>query len=237
MSCNAKKISLPKINTLLSILRAKKYIVYKKPYQINIIGVRNKISNPEKFDDYIYVIYKNENFNWQGFRFNATTDPSTKYLKSSSSKGIAILPQGQYVNSFKLRLHNGQYLALGQSKDICVYRDYDRNNTLNFDINTKTCGLFGINIHRAKSNSADDGNGNTEYIGDYSAGCQVFQNYYCFQQFIDLLEQSKSLYGNSFTYTLIDKSLQRKFIFKRLIFGSSLIVGFILIGLGIKKIK
>ena len=51
MSCDYKRIGLPKINTLLKILKSNKYIIYDKPFQLNIIGVRNLITNPEKFDD------------------------------------------------------------------------------------------------------------------------------------------------------------------------------------------
>ena len=240
MSCDYKRIGLPKINTLLKILKSNKYIIYDKPFQLNIIGVRNLITNPEKFDDFIYVIFKNDNNNWEGYRFNATTDPSTRYLEkggfSSSSSGTAILPQGQYVDTWRLGTHKG-YRALVQNKKICVYRDYDRNDTLNFNIEDKDCGLFGINIHRGKSHGADDGNGNTEFIGLYSAGCQVFANYYCFNEFMDLAEKQKNLYGNAFTYTLIDKSLQRKFIVKRSIFFLGLILGGFMIYKGVKSLR
>ena len=237
MSCNAKKIPLTKINSLLKILKSRKYVVYNQPYQLNIIGVRNTNTQPDKFDDYIYIIYKDDRFKWIGYRFEATTDPSTKYLENLyNSKGTAILPQGQYVDSWKLGYHRGKYKALVQNKSICVYRDYDRSKNLTFDVESKSCGLFGINIHRAKTGGADDGQGNTEFIGDYSAGCQVFANYYCYNDFIQLAEQHKSLYGNSFTYTLIDKSLQRKFIIKRAFYTASILVGLFFVYKGVRQL-
>ena len=81
MSCNKKTLSLSKINSLIANLRAKNYQVYTQPNRLNIIGVRNPLSNATKFDDYIYVIYKNDNNNWVGYRYNATTDPSLNTYK------------------------------------------------------------------------------------------------------------------------------------------------------------
>lgn len=241
MACNKKQISFAKINSLLSNMKAQGYIVYNKPYQLNIIGVRNPNTNPIKFDDYIYVIFKNDNNQWIGYRYNATTDPSTKTLASLkyNPKGTAILPEGQYVDKYTIRLHNNQYNAVAQKRDenICVYRDYDRTDILTFDTNSISCGQFGINIHRAKSGGADDGQGNTENIGDYSAGCQVFQNSYCFEEFMQLAQEHKLRHGNSFTYTLFDKSLRNKFILKRAILLGSIIGGGVLIFFGIKKLK
>lgn len=246
MSCEAKNISRLRISRLLGMMRSKKYVIYKEPYKLNIVGVRNAKTDPTKFDDKIFVFYKNEKDNWEGKEFKATTDPSTKYLLkggyNSSTTGTAILPQGQYVNKWTIRGHGTTgYMALGQRRDangkICVYRDYDRNSTLNFDIETKSCGNYGINIHRAKKGVADDGKGNTLKIGSYSAGCQVFQNSYCFDEFMDMAYKQKSLYGNLFTYTLFDLSLQRKFLIKRSLYTLSFITGVSLIGYGIYKLN
>jgi hypothetical protein len=92
---------------------------------------------------------------------------------------------------------------------------------------------MGINIHRAKKNGADDGQGNTEKIGLYSAGCQVFQNYYCFLEFMEMCQKQVQLYGDiGFTYTLLDKSLERKFRIKRTIYWTSMAVSLGLMGYG-----
>ena len=244
MACEAKKLSPFAINRTLTLLKSRKYKVFTKPYMLNIIGVRNADTDPDKFDDYIYVIWKDDKGKWNGKRYNATTDPSTKYLKQGgfkkgSNTGTAILPQGQYLDKWHIRGH-GQtgYKALGQykqgeDKKLCVYRDYDRNSTLNFDVDTKTCGHYGINIHRAIAGGADDGKGNTKTIGVYSAGCQVFQNYYCFQEFMQMAYKQQGLYGDSFSYTLIDKSLQKKFLVKRLFYTTSVIAALSLVGYGL----
>lgn len=231
MACNSKKMNILNIRRIIKLMRSKDYIVYEKPYQLNIIGVRNYNTNPNKFDDSLYVIYKDSDNNWLGKKYTITTDPSTKYLlsggigKFEGKKSTAILPQGQYVDSFKIGSHRGQYEALVQSKSICVYRDYNRDSILDFNVEDKNCGMFGINIHRAKPSGADDGLGNTKTIGDYSAGCQVFQNYMCFLEFMAMARKQEELYGNKFTYTLIDKSLENKFRIKRGLYATTIIVG------------
>ena len=216
MSCESKNITLVKINYLLALLRSKGYVIYSKPFELNILGVRNKNTNPILFDDYIYVFWKDEKNKWVGRRYKATTDPSTILLEKNQNKGVAILPSGQYINKFAIGSHKGQYSALTQAKPFCVYRDFDRNNSLTFNVNEKDCGLFGINIHRAKVNGADDGKGNTTQIGLYSAGCQVFKNFYCFQEFMGLVKKQESIYRNRyFTYTLVDLWTVNKLKVKR----------------------
>jgi hypothetical protein len=242
MPCESKTLKAGKINRILAMMRARKYVVFSRPYELNIIGIRNAKTDPNKFDDVINVIWKDDKGKWNGKEYKATTDPSTIYLErggyKDSKTGTAILPQGQYLNKWTIRGHGTtKYEALGQGltkeTEICVYRDYDRNSTLNFDIDSKSCGNYGINIHRAKKGGADDGKGNTETIGVYSAGCQVFQNYYCFQEFMEMARKQRDLYGNKFSYTLFDLSLKRKFLIKRYVYTIAIVGSLTLIGYGV----
>lgn len=246
MACNSKDIGRLKIGRILAMMRSKKYVVYKEPFKLNIIGVRRANTQDDMFDDKMYVLWKDEDNNWEGREYSITTDPSTKYLLQGGigtfdgKKATAILPNGQYIDKWTIRKHNGKYDALCQRNDadgkICVYRDYDRDSTLTFNIEDKNCGNYGINIHKAKNGGADDGEGNTKKIGAYSAGCQVFQNSYCFQEFMDMAYKQKGLYGNNFTYTLFDLSLQRKFRIKRTFFGVAIIGSLAFISYGIYKV-
>lgn len=234
MSCNSENISLVKINYLLALLRSKAYMIYKKPFELNIVGIRNKNTNPILFDDSLYVFWKDNDNKWNGRKYKVTTDPSTIYLEKNQAKGVAILPSGQFFNKFKIGSHKGQYEALVQAKNICVYRDFDRNNRLTFNTSAKNCGMFGINIHRAKINGADDGKGNTTEIGLYSAGCQVFQNFYCFQEFMGLVKKQESIYRNRFfTYTLVDLWTVNKLNLKRNLFIITALSGLSVLGYGI----
>jgi hypothetical protein len=182
---------------ILRYMRSKNYAINEKPYQLNIVGVRNAQSQPNKFDDSIFVFYKDDKNNWVDKEYPATTDTGTFYLLNPMSNlGAAMLKEGQYLNAYKQGLHKGQYLALVQDKPVTTYRDYDRDAI--FDVFTKeTTGMYGINIHKAGANSQD--------VNNWSAGCQVFQKSADFDDFMDMTTKHRNLYSNSFTYTLIDE--------------------------------
>jgi hypothetical protein len=214
---------------ILRYMRSKDYVIYDKPYQLNIVGVRNAQSQPNKFDDTIFVFYKDDKNDWVEKEYPATTDTGMFYLLNPMSNlGAAMLKEGQYVDSYKQGLHKETYLALVQDKPVTTYRDYDRDAV--FDIFTKeTTGTYGINIHKAGANSQD--------VDNWSAGCQVFQKSADFDDFMDKTTKHRNSYGNSFTYTLVDeRAIMRR---KRRIglfitFGISLIGGGILL---IKKLR
>ena len=113
-------------------------------YDVNIIGVRNsetknRVTNA--FDDCLTISYKIDG-EWQFHCFKCTTDPGTAYMNDPivESKGTAILKPGQYRGSHKLRLHQGKYLALGQKRDVTVYRDNNRDN--NYDLDESKIKIF-----------------------------------------------------------------------------------------------
>ena len=223
------------IRTLLGVLKSKGYRIYSKPYELNIVGRRTDNTKANSFDDFIYIFYKNNDDDWEGYKAKATTDAGTYWLeKPMQSKGTALLKGGQYVDTYKIDLHNGKYYALTQRLNpVVVIRDYDRNNVLDFNNGKEETGMFGINIHRASLV------GTTKFIDKYSAGCQVFSNIDDFNKFMEMAYKQKDLYGNKFTYTLIDertynKRKRRKIIVISLI-GIVLIGGIILTAKLIKK--
>jgi len=214
---------------ILRYMRSKNYAINEKPYELNIVGVRNAQSQPNKFDDSIFVFYKDDKNNWVEKEYPATTDTGMFYLLNPMSNlGAAMLKEGQYLNAYKQGLHKSQYLALVQDKPVTTYRDYDRDAI--FDVFTKeTTGMYGINIHKAGANSQD--------VNNWSAGCQVFQKSADFDEFMDMTTKHRNLYSNSFTYTLIDERAimrRKRRIALFITFGISLIGGGILL---IKKLR
>jgi hypothetical protein len=213
------------IRGLISSLQSKGYVLYDKPYELNIVGVRSDNTEPNKFDDLIYAFWKNEAGQWEGKYFSATTDPGTYYLKNPlSNLGTAILKEGQYVDTYEIGKHKGQYDALTQQKPVTVIRDYDRNAILDFNNGREEKGLFGINIHKAGANSTE--------VNTWSAGCQVFQKSADFNDFMDLARKHKEKYGNKLTYTLLDeraynRGLKRKgtYVLAGLLVAGALWVG------------
>lgn len=185
---------------IINTLRFKTYETYSRPYELNIVGIRADSTVPNQFDDEIHIFFKNNSNQWIHYIFPATTDPGTYWLKNPMSpQGTAILMQGQYKDAYQVGLHRGKYYALVQKKPVTVLRDYDRNSVLDFWNGKKDTGMFGINIHRASEN------GTTKTVDNYSAGCQVFASVTDFTLFMQLCEKHQQLYGNSFSYTLIDK--------------------------------
>lgn len=187
------------VNTLINIFRHQSYEVYTRPYELNIVGIRADSTTPNRFDDEIHVFFKNSINQWVHFPAWATTDPGTYWLKSPMHpQGTAILMQGQYKGAYQIGLHRGKYYALVQRRPVTVMRDYDRNAMLDFSNGRKDTGMFGINIHRASVQ------GTTRTVDVHSAGCQVFANVDDFNRLMQQAELHRKLYGNSFTYTLID---------------------------------
>jgi hypothetical protein len=199
-----------------SILRNNKYVLYTRPYELNIVGMRSGKTISNVFNDEIHVFYRVSGLKWNYHVFKATTDPGTFWLNNPMSpQGTAIMAQGQYVDCYEIGLHKGEYDALIQKAPVTVLRDYDRTAYLDFLNGNKDTGLFGIDIHRAKAT------GSTLYVDEYSAGCQVFQNADDFAFFMTLCETHRQMYGNSFSYTLIDYRALRREVIRRLLIAIS----------------
>jgi hypothetical protein len=203
------------LDKVKSILKEKGYKVFSRPYELNIVGVRSKNTKSNRFDDEIHVFYRVSLLKWNYHVYKATTDPGTFWLENPMQpQGTAIMAQGQYIDAYEIGLHKGQYKALVQRKPITILRDYDRNAILDFSNGTKVRGIFGVNIHRAMLQ------GTTKYIDKFSAGCQVFQNANDFTEFMSLCEHHRKLYGNTFTYSLIDFRATRREGIKRMLIGA-----------------
>ena len=176
----------------------------KGAYNLNIIGVRsdnkNKITN--QFDDALVVVYKTPNGKWNRQCYKITTEPGTWYMIKEllNPKGTAILVPGQYRGAWEFGKHKGLYNALVQKKAVKVYRDNNRDIYYDMKPEKIDTGVFGLNIHRSNEFITPS------FIDKYSAGCQVFANPKEYRSFIELCKKQRDLYGNSFTYTLINEN-------------------------------
>ena len=170
-------------------------------YNLNIVGVRNSDTFDEvtnKFNDLITVSYMIDE-NWYFQQYGCTTDPGKYYTENLlNPDGVAILVPGQYRSTYSIGLHQGKYEALKQMKPVQVYRDNNKDNFYDMQPDDIHEGIFGINIHRASAT------GTSTQIDKWSAGCQVIANYKDFDRLMWLARQSEGIWGNSFTYTLID---------------------------------
>ena len=187
---------------ILNVLKSKDYKVFENGlFNINIIGVRMNTNRPNKFDDELHVIYKDDTNSIVHTIYKITTDPGSYWLDNPSNvNGTAILKPNQYRGTYQLDLHRGRYTALCQRKPVEVYRDGNRDNILDQDEDSIDVGYFGINIHRANSSSESTN------VNKWSAGCQVFANPDAYDSFISLVKKSTSIYGDNVTYTLITEN-------------------------------
>lgn len=188
------------LKEVLQTLKQKGYTINTRPFELNIVGIRSASNIPNSFDDKIIVCYKREDGEWIINQFKATTDPGTYWLKNlMNPAGTAILKPGQYKNSHRIGVHRNKYQALVQQNPVTVIRDSNKDDTLDFTGTKEQTGIFGINIHRASVN------GVTKLVDKHSAGCQILADVNDFNLLMQLAERHKNMYGNNFTYTLIEE--------------------------------
>ena len=189
---------------LLQYVQSKGHAVFTKgTYNLNIIGIRSASHAANKFDDRICVVYKDKD-GWITRTWEATTDPGQYWLDHPMTPtGTAIMVPGQYRGVYKIGKHRGQYDALVQRGGrVKIYRDNNKDEILDHDPESITEGYYGINIHR--SSTRESGSKDVER---WSAGCQVFAKpgKDGFAGFMDLCKKSKDMWGETFTYTLIEE--------------------------------
>ncbi len=188
------------VRQIMEVMKGKRYRVFSnsKGHDLNLVGIRTEDNKANSFNDWFTVFYKFSGV-WNFFPFPATTDPGLFYKRNPLEvKGTAVMKPGQYRGAYIVGKHKG-YKALQQNGKVTVYRDADLNDTLDTDENTET-GVFQINIHHANAHRP------SVQVGKWSAGCQVLQDPDHFAFLMVLCERAKELYGNSFTYTLLEES-------------------------------
>ncbi|MEM7104247.1 MAG: hypothetical protein AAF502_14005 [Bacteroidota bacterium] len=189
------------LEQIKDVLQKKGYEFFdgNKKYNLNIIGVRTDNNVPNSFDDNIYLIYRDDDLKMKVDNFPVTTDPGLHWLLHPLNvKGTAILVPGQYRGSHKIRKHQGKYDAVCQQGNLTVWRDNNKDKILDFEnAPTQTGSAFGINIHRSNPSTE------STVVHKWSAGCTVFKRVKDFLHLMRLAYKARTLYSNSFTYTLL----------------------------------
>ena len=188
-------------------VKSKKYVWFEdnsnKGYDVNIVGVRNNDPSVAKkvtnvFDDFITITFKDEKGVWQFYCWNATTDPGKKgVMEFHNNKGVARLIPNQYRTTWAVDLHQEKYEALCQRlAKVKVWRDANKN--LLFEETVTDDGMFGINIHKAGTDST--------WVENWSEGCQVFKRVKDFNEFMKICKKAAKIHGNKFSYTLLEST-------------------------------
>ncbi len=177
--------------------RAGHAVFTRGAWNLNIVGVRSPGRKANIFDDEMHLVFKDDLGEWIDLAFECTTDPGSYWLANPMRvAGTAILKAGQYRGAYKIAKHRGKYDALCQRGRVTVFRDSNRDDTLDLDEGSQSEGYFGINLHKAGADSTA--------VDKWSAGCQVIGNEAEFDVFMAIVRKSASLYGDTFTYTLLE---------------------------------
>ena len=182
----------PDRETVHAALKCKGYILFESPkgYDLNIVAVRSAEPEPGAFDDWLTVSWR-AGEGWHCLAFPVTTDPGRHWLDHPMHPaGTALLIPGQYRSSHHIAKHKGQYDALCQrpGRALPVWRKGVRHED-----------GYGLNLHRAAAS------GTTARVGRWSAGCTVFANADDFALFMGVCRIAARLWGNAFTYTLLEE--------------------------------
>lgn len=185
---------------LTDALKKAGYPLFVGELNITLVGVRSPDKNANRFNDTLCVLFEKDGKKILK-KYPITTDPGTYYRENPLNvDGTAVLVPGHYKSCWRLGAHRGKYRALVQHGLMSVYRDSNKNRSIELDKSTIQSGFFGINLHRASVNNY------SLQVDKWSAGCQVLASPDDFNELMDLLEQSAAKYGNSFSYTLLDEA-------------------------------
>lgn len=182
-----------------NIFEAKGYKFFDNnlPFNINIFGIRMEVDT-NKFDDFVGIAFRDGDLEEIVYVWPATTDPGKYWLNHPmNTDGTFILVPGQYEGFWALGLHRGKpaFVQIGKAKG---YRDDDKDSEHDMDPETIVEGKFGINGH--KSNPYSE----SYYIDKWSAGCQAWKKAEDHDEALEIAEKSSDIYGNKFTYTLLE---------------------------------
>jgi hypothetical protein len=198
------------IQRIKGLLKRRGFELFTQPFELNIIGLRNK--NP-KIADEIHVFYKINAKNWNYHIYEAITDP---VVLLEGKRDSLLLKERQYKDCYSIGLHNGKVKVLIQSNPVTVIKNHNRDSFL--QEGKSVSGLFNIDIIPASAiEKTDEGN-------------QVFLSNENFKEFMALCEKHKELYGNKFSYSLIDFRNGKKSIIKKGFFIAASLLTSLLFG-------
>jgi hypothetical protein len=209
---NPKELQSNKdIEKLVWFMKSKNYVIYENNHELNIVGMRsiNKIEGDvtNKFDEIMYVFYRDENSNWNLSEFNITTVPGLKPPPPNNPKlevlpeKVAMLRLGQYVEQLKMSNFGDPNNENMYHKCLVFERCAIHRNTepdfYDWDSPTEI-GPFPVSIHRASKRYPS-----VEKVYIYSKGSQVFKSLNQYDLFMKLVDnQINKAKKDKFTYTL-----------------------------------
>ncbi len=186
----------------------KGYEFREQKMALNLFGIRTKESQSDKFDDIVGCAFINESAVPSILSYAATTDPGKHWLQNPMRKeGCAILVPGQYKEVYSAGKHQGKYEAFVQTSKMFYVRDNNKDALLDFSLyrdpekykKNMIWDIIGSNIHRASEWNI------INFIGQWSASCQVVQDPKNFKKLIEVRDRSVKAGFTKFDYTLFEE--------------------------------
>lgn len=168
-------------------------------YNVNLFGIRSKSNLVDQFDDILGIAFRDDFGNPIVLEHRGTTKPGLYWLrdKMGNENGTFILAPGQYRRCWKIGDHKGYEALVQEGSPFTGWRDGDQNGKIDPEGKLHQ-DVTGLNMHTTSFKN------DVELVGAYSAGCQVRQKPEDHRMVIEILKRSAELYGNSFSYTLIN---------------------------------
>lgn len=169
-------------------------------YNVNLFGIRH-LDRVDEFNDVLGIALRDDFGNPICLEHKGTTDPGSYWLRkqTGNANGTFILAPGQYPGCWHVGLHKGHEALIQKGAPFRGWRDNDQDGQLDPDGRIYE-DVTGLNMHTTSYLNE------IMHVGAYSAGCQVRQKDEDHVMVMEILKRSLDLYGNSFTYTLIDQN-------------------------------
>lgn len=191
----------PTIENIHEVMRESEMVVFDRPFDVTLGGIRTKDNSSNKFNDWLFASFFTGDGGIVSTIVEGTTDAGLYYREHPMQiDGTAIIQHNaQHRGAFtymEVGGHRGQE-AFRQTKKMTYWRDANRDEYLDFDGETFT-DIYNTNGH-------DMGTlGNN--VGKWSAGCwgSVEEN-------MDILYliaqiQMKHGLGNKFSFALLHEN-------------------------------
>ena len=172
-----------KISTMPGYFKAKEALVWSDKKLVK------KLKTPN------YALKKGES--WTGNTPNGESIDCKATSIYQGRGGMGILREAQYLNVYSIGVHSGATAMVTKGRKQKAYRDKETGDTIKYtkDWDSNKAYDAGMYIHKGYPGG----------VSNWSEGCQVFADGKSLNDFFDKCRQHEKRYGNSFTYTLINK--------------------------------
>ena len=219
---------------LIEAMNKKEYILYEEPYRMNIVGVRLKKAGEEytnKFDDTLYIFYKDDTSKWIISNYKVSTLPSNRiyitptmyynfdtkpnatetinkyitmkeYFYYLEGTGVPILAEAQYINSF----------SIARSPSFGVYAEDALVSISDLAIlydearNSNNIVFSRETVTSSVKINIQRGYPSGKLLDGWGTGNILFDNETSLRNFIDLCRLQVEKATNTFTFTLLNNS-------------------------------